>query len=618
MLGAGDDALPFAELAEDLRGARDALSTKPITSPPSQGGVGGGCALSTEGEREDASRPSGSCIGPYHLLEKLGEGGFGVVYVAEQEQPVRRRVALKVIKLGMDTRQVVARFEAERQALAMMDHPHIAKVFDAGATDSGRPYFVMELVRGIPITHYCDQNKLSPRERLELFIPICQAVQHAHTKAVIHRDLKPSNVLVTLHDGEPVPKVIDFGIAKATAGRLTDKTIYTEFHAMIGTPAYMSPEQAELSGLDIDTRSDIYALGVLLYELLTGTTPFDATDLMRSGLAEMQRIIREVQPPKPSTRISSLGLSPSPFKGEGRGEGGSSILDIAKHRRTDPQSLAKTIRGDLDWIVMKCLEKDRTRRYETASALAADAQRYLTGEPVLAAPPSRWYRLRKVLRRHRRVVLPGAVLVLMAIVGLSIGTLLVWQEQRRTRAAYDQSRTNEMKAVAEAERADREARDARAQAAKAARAARRAEATNKFIQDMLSAADPSKLKGADVTVRSVLDAAVAELDAGSLAGEPETEGDVRTALGQSYQSLAMYEIAGMQLSKALELYESVFGPEQEQVATGQTNLADLLRVAGKLDEAESAARRSVAIKEKVFGGEENASLALSVNNLASV
>src|SRR6185436_5999178 len=319
----------------------------------------------------------GDKIGRYKLMEQLGEGGMGIVFVAEQKEPVRRTVALKVIKPGMDTRQVVARFEAERQALAMMNHPNIAKVLDAGATEVGRPYFVMELVRGIRITDYCDQANLSTKERLDLFIKVCQAIQHAHQKGIIHRDIKPSNILVTLHDGVPVPKVIDFGIAKATEGRLTDATVYTQLHQFIGTPAYMSPEQAEMSGLDIDTRSDIYSLGVLLYELLTGKTPFDAKELMASGIDAMRKTIREKEPARPSTRLATLH--------------GEELTTAAKRRSTDTSKLFHQLQGDLDWIVMKCLEKDRSRRYQTANGLAVDLKRHLNNEAVVARPPSSAY-----------------------------------------------------------------------------------------------------------------------------------------------------------------------------------------------------------------------------------
>jgi len=359
----------------------------------------------------------GQTIGRYKILERVGEGGCGVVYVAEQTEPVRRRVALKVIKLGMDTKQVVARFEAERQALAMMDHPNIAKVLDAGTTEFGRPYFVMELVRGIRITDYCDQNQLSTKERLELFIKICQAIQHAHQKGIIHRDIKPSNILVTLHDGVPVPKVIDFGIAKATEGRLTDATVYTQLHQFIGTPAYMSPEQAEMSGLDIDTRSDIYSLGVLLYELLAGSTPFDAQELMSLGIDQMRKTIREKEPMRPSTRFATL-------KGE-------DLTTTAKRRSADKAKLMHQLKGDLDWIVMKCLEKDRTRRYETANGLAFDLKRHLNNEPVLARPPSAAYKFQKAFRRNKLAFTAGIAIAVVLLLGIIVST---WLSVRATRA----------------------------------------------------------------------------------------------------------------------------------------------------------------------------------------
>jgi eukaryotic-like serine/threonine-protein kinase len=362
----------------------------------------------------------GQKIGRYKILEKIGEGGCGVVYVAEQTEPVRRRVALKVIKLGMDTKQVVARFEAERQALAMMDHPNIAKVLDAGTTDTGRPYFVMELVRGIRITDYCDQNNLSTKERLDLFIKVCQAIQHAHQKGIIHRDIKPSNILVTLHDGVPVPKVIDFGIAKATEGRLTDATVYTQLHQFIGTPAYMSPEQAEMSGLDIDTRSDIYSLGVLLYELLTGKTPFDAQELMSQGIDEMRKTIREKDPVRPSTKLATL-------KGE-------ELTTTAKRRSVDRSKLLHQLKGDLDWIVMKCLEKDRTRRYETANGLAVDIKRHLNNDTVVARPPSSAYRFQKMVRRNKLPFAAASAVFTALCLGIIAAT---WQSVRATRAKQE-------------------------------------------------------------------------------------------------------------------------------------------------------------------------------------
>src|SRR5438034_3928845 len=357
----------------------------------------------------------GQTLGRYKLLERVGEGGCGVVYVAEQEEPVRRRVALKVIKLGMDTRQVVARFEAERQALAMMDHPNIAKVLDAGTTDTGRPFFVMELVRGIRITDYCDQNNLPTGERLDLFIKVCHAIQHAHQKGIIHRDIKPSNILVTLHDGVPVPKVIDFGIAKATEARLTDATVYTQLHQLIGTPAYISPEQAEMSGLDIDTRSDIYSLGVLLYELLAGSTPFDAKELMGSGLDAMRKTIREREPVRPSTRLATLQ--------------GEELTTTARRRSIDAPKLVHLLKGDLDWIVMKCLEKDRQRRYETANGLAADLKRHLNNEPVVARPPSAAYRFQKLVRRHRVAFMAVVLISIALLLGVTVATWALVRER---------------------------------------------------------------------------------------------------------------------------------------------------------------------------------------------
>ena len=361
----------------------------------------------------------GTQIGPYKLLEQIGEGGMGVVYHASQREPVRRTVALKIIKPGMDSREVVARFEAERQALAMMDHPNIAKVFDGGVTDAGRPYFAMELVKGKPITEYCDREQLSTRERLALFVAVCHGVQHAHQKGIIHRDLKPSNLLVKVYDVRPVPKIIDFGIAKAMGQQLTEQSLHTAFDQMVGTPLYMSPEQAGQSGVDVDTRSDIYSLGVLLYELLTGSTPFEKDTLRTAGVDEMRRIIREVEPPRPSARVSTLQAA--------------DLSTISERRHIEPRKLSQQLRGELDWIVMKAMDKDRDRRYATANDLAADVERYLHDEPVQACPPSAAYRFTKFARRNRAALVTSGLVALALIAGTGSASGRRSERRARTR-----------------------------------------------------------------------------------------------------------------------------------------------------------------------------------------
>lgn len=437
---------------------------------------------STEAEANDKN--IGSRIGPYKVLQKIGEGGCGGVYMAEQEKPVRRRIALKIIKLGMDTKNVIARFESERQALAMMDHPNIARVLDAGTTDTGRPYFVMELIHGINILEYCDKNGLDTRSRLELFVQACNAIQHAHQKGIVHRDIKPSNILVTSHDGVPVPKVIDFGIAKAMTEPLTDKTLFTTYGCFIGTPAYMSPEQAEFSGLDVDTRSDIYSLGVLLYELLTGRPPFDHNDLISSGLDEMRRTLREREPHRPSTKLKTFSAE--------------ELTATAARRNVGSSQLKSLLNGDLDWIVMKALEKDRRRRYETANGLAMDVARFLNNEPIVARPPSKWYRLQKLAQRNRTVFLAGGIVTLVMLGWIGTSTWLLFKEKEAREFAVEAGRQTEL--ARQNETRLRLEADARAEIARATLMVNRGklrEAEELLSQLQVSVIEPS-LEASDV------------------------------------------------------------------------------------------------------------------------
>jgi serine/threonine protein kinase/tetratricopeptide (TPR) repeat protein len=527
-----------------------------IDSPP----IGGAPARPPHKEPEQ--------IGPYRILERIGEGGMGVIYKAEQRSPVRRVVALKVIKLGMDTKEVLARFDAERQALALMNHPNIARVVDAGVTETGRPYFAMEFVPGVPLTRYCDEQKLSTRERLGLFEQVCNAIHHAHQKGIIHRDLKPSNILVTLVDGKPVPKVIDFGIAKATTSALTAHTLYTQTGALIGTPEYMSPEQAQTSGLDVDTRTDIYSLGVILYELLTGTLPFDPKALRTAGREGMARMIRESEPQKPSTRLVTVA-------GSG-GTGG----DTAKTR--DTRVLERELRGDLDWIVLKAMEKDRTRRYESAASLAQDVERHLKNEPVLARPPSATYRVGKFVRRHRAGVIGAAAVaaaLILGIVGTTVGLL-------RAREQRDRARNAELEAVEQMNVAKAAREDARN--------------ANLFLRDLLmSFGNP---RGG----RAGVERAVRRLDEGWLKDQPDTQLASRIALGYFFIEQNDTARADRQFEAALALARRPDGsvpPEVSATVSGGRGMAFWMRK--NLPEAERYLRQAIEDYRKVPGAESN-------------
>jgi non-specific serine/threonine protein kinase/serine/threonine-protein kinase len=497
-----------------------------------------------------------SQIGPYRILQKLGEGGMGEVYWAEQDKPIRRDVALKLIKAGMDTRQVVARFESERQALALMNHPNIARVFDAGATEHARPYFVMEYVRGVPIIEYCDKHRLTTPERLALFIHVCAGVQHAHQRGIIHRDIKPSNVLVTVEDDRPVPKIIDFGVAKATAQRLTEKSIYTQIGVLVGTPEYMSPEQAELTVSDIDTRTDVYSLGVLLYELLIGVRPLRHADLRKASFTEICRMIQEDQPAKPSTRLTSMG---------------DASIEAARLRKSDPLNLARELRGDLDWITMKALEKDRSRRYASPNEFAADIDRHLRHEPVLAGPPSVVYRTRKFVRRHR----VGVAAVGFVAVALVLGLVST---------AYGLVRATRAESATRIE-------------------AGTAEQVSSFLVDLFEVSDPSEARGNTITAREILDAGVERIEVG-LADEPRLRARLLDTIGRVYSNLGLLRDAEPLLRSALTTRQEILGHDHGATLATMRELGNLLNDLDHYDEAKALLLEAIAIHERLHGNED--------------
>lgn len=612
------DAIPTRSIASD------ACESKGQSPEPAHGG-GSGAGSTPFGGAASLGRgfsPGvGDTIGPYRVLETIGEGGFGMVYLAEQREPVRRRVALKVLKAGMDSTEVVARFQGERQALALMDHPNIAKVFDAGMTDHGRPYFVMEHVPGVPLTQFCDQHRLSIEARLRLFADVCRAVQHAHHKGVIHRDLKPSNILVARVDERLVPKVIDFGIAKAVTQRLSDATIFTAIGRMMGTPDYMSPEQAGTGSEDIDTRTDIYSLGVILYQLLTGWLPFEANTLRTAAYEEIQRIIREVEPARPSDRLSRMGSG-----GEGDTTAASSLDHVARVRGTDVGTLRRSVRGDLDWITMKAMEKDRGRRYDSAGALAQDVERYLADEPVAAGPPSASYKIGKFVRRNRVGVAFGATVAVLVAAGVAGTGVFAVRESARKRELEQREKDltqvtqfqSAMLGGIDAEQAGRRLISRLARDIEEARSASEGGAGEAGAGAGGVARALGKVNGTDVALdfidQTILAPASLAIDR-QFKDQPVIDSMLRQTLGETYARLGLLEKSLPYFQRTLALRKQTLGPDHPETINAIGNYGYILHALGKLDEAEPYYAEAVGRLEKV-AGPDAPELAPHLSNLA--